>query len=196
MLIPIYDHSLRSNDLQRITDCLQHGGVIVYPTDSVYAFGCDAANKNAIEIICRLRNKDMKHPLLSIMCENIAQVRTYALFSDDTFKLMKQYLPGPYTFILEGSSRLPKLFKNRRTVGIRIPANPVAQQLIAEYGNPLMTASLRTQPHDDVEYMTDPELIEERYRDDVSLVLSDGIGGTKPSTIIDCTNGENVIVRA
>lgn len=195
MLIKVYNNELSIKDLSRIMQVLRNGGVIIYPTDTVYAFGCDANNREAIERICTLRNKDLKKPSLSIICESISQIREYTLFSDDVFKLLKQYLPGPFTFILEGNSHLPRLFKNRKTVGVRMPDNKVVQQIIEEFGAPLMTASLRTDGNDEIEYLTDPELINEKYEADVDLVLDAGIGGTEPSTIIDCTDAEAVIVR-
>ena len=196
MLLKIYNNLLTPKDMDMVVRTFRVGGIIIYPTDSVYAFGCDANNRKAVERICMLRNKDLKHPMLSIVCGNIAQIREYTLFSDDTYKILKQYLPGPYTFILEGNSRLPKLFRNnRKTVGVRIPNHPVPMQIIENYGTPLMTASLRADLSDDIEYMTDPELMEEKYGDTVDIIIDAGIGNITPSTIIDCTGDEPELVR-
>ena len=195
MIVKTYNNELSSVDLNKIIQTLRNGDIIIYPTDSVYAFACDASNKNAVEQICRLRNKDVKRPELSLICSSISQVRTFALFSDDTFKLMRQLLPGAVTFILQGSSKLPKLFKDRKTVGIRISNHPIATQIVTEYAQPLMTASLRVSDNDDVEYMTDPELMDEKYSDDVKLIIDAGIGGTQASKIIDCTSDEAIVIR-
>ncbi len=199
MLLKVYNNELSYNDLREVMQVLREGGVIVYPTDSVYAFGCDASNKGAVERICKLRGKDMKHPELSIVCGSISQAKQFTHFSDDTFKLMRQCLPGAFTFILQGNNKLPKLFKHRKTVGVRIPDHDVVRQLLEEYGEPLMTASLRIDSVEDIEYMTDPELIYEKYADEVDIVIDAGIGGTEASTIVDCSgeneNGDAVIVR-
>ncbi len=195
MILKAYNNTLSNTDLNKIVRILQSGGVIIYPTDSVYAFACDASNKNAVEQICRLRHKDVKRPELSLVCSSISQVRSFALFSDDTFKLMRAYLPGPVTFILQGNSKLPKLFKIRKTLGIRIPDHPVVSQIVDNYADPLMTASLRVDDNDDVEYMTDPELMYEKYADEVDLIIDAGIGGTQASKVIDCTGDEPIIIR-
>lgn len=195
MLLPLYNHLLRDNELNMVVRALQQGKIIVYPTDSVYAFGCDAANRRAVEQICRLRHIEERNPLLALLCDSISQIRSFTLFNDDTFHLMRSCLPGPYTFILQGSSKLPKLYRERRTVGVRIPDLPVVQQLISAFGSPLMTASLRTEEGQEVEYMTDPSLIQECYGHDVAFVLDGGIGGTTPSNVIDCTGDEPVVIR-
>lgn len=196
MLIKTYNNQLSAKDMETVVRTFRDGGIIIYPTDSVYAFGCDANNRKAVERICMLRHKDLKHPMLSIVCNSIAQIREYTLFSDDTYKILKQYLPGPYTFILEGNSHLPKLFRNnRKTIGVRVPNHPVPMQIIDMYGTPFMTASLRADLNDDIEYMTDPELMEEKYGDLVDIIIDGGIGNTVPSTIIDCTGNEPELIR-
>ncbi len=196
MLLKIYDNQLTYSDLREVTQVLRDGGVIVYPTDSVYAFGCDAANKSAVETICRLREKDARNPDLSIVCNSISQVRQYAVFSNNVFKIMRDCLPGPFTFILHGNSSLPKMFRNKRTVGVRVPDHEVVHQILKELDHPMMTASLRIDETEDVEYMTDPELIYEKYANDVNLVLDAGIGQRVASTIIDCTGSLGIeIVR-
>lgn len=194
MIIKAYNNQLRSNDLTLIAKTLQKGGVIIYPTDSVYAFACLPEQQNAIERICRLRNIPTKQPKLTLMCQNIAQAREYTLFSDDIFKLIRAHCPGPYTFILQGNSHLPKTFKGRKTVGIRIPDHPVTAAILNEIQSPLMTASLRTPIDNDIEYMTDPELMEEMYHD-IDIIIDAGIGNTTPTTIIDCTEEDPIILR-
>ena len=194
MIIKAYNNQLRSNDLTLIAKTLQKGGVIIYPTDSVYAFACLPEQQNAIERICRLRNIPTKQPKLTLMCQNIAQAREYTLFSDDIFKLIRAHCPGPYTFILQGNSHLPKTFKGRKTVGIRIPDHPVTAAILNEIQSPLMTASLRTPIDNDIEYMTDPELMAEMYHD-IDIIIDAGIGNTTPTTIIDCTEEDPIILR-
>lgn len=194
MIIKAYNNELRPNDVNKIVTCLEKGGIIIYPTDSVYAFGCHPNQRDAIERICRLREKDLKRPLLSLVCSDISQAREYTLFNDQTFKLMRSCLPGPYTFILEGSNHLPKSFKERKTVGIRIPDHRVPNLITQALGMPMMTASLRVPDSDDIEYMTHPELIHEKYGG-VEILIDGGIGGTIPSTIIDCTGDEPTLVR-
>ena len=196
MLLKAYNNLLSAKDMDTVVRTIWDGGVIIYPTDSVYAFGCDANNRKAVERVCTLREKDLKHPMLSIVCGNIAQVRKYTLFSDATYKLLKHYFPGPYTFILEGNSHLPKLFRNnRRTIGVRIPNHPIPLQIVEHYGAPFVTASLRAEPDDDIEYMTDPELMHEKYGSMVDLIIDGGIGNIVPSTIIDCTGNEPELLR-
>ena len=195
MLLPLYDGLLLERQLGLVLRSLEQGRIIVYPTDSVYAFGCDAGNRHAVEQICRLRHIGERNPQLAILCSSISQIRSFTLFDDATFRLMRSCLPGPYTFILEGSSRLPKLYRERRTIWVRIPARPVVGQLVEAFGRPLMTASLRAEADHEVEYMTDPSLIQERYGSAVAFVLDGGIGGTEPSSVIDCTGDEPVVVR-
>lgn len=194
MILKAYNNQMRSNDLALIAKTLKKGGVIIYPTDSVYAFACLPEQQNAIERICRLRNIPAKQPKLTLLCKDIAQAREYTLFTDDTFKLLRTYCPGPYTFILQGNNRLPKTFKGRKTVGIRIADHPIANAILEETQSPLMTASLRAPIENDIEYMTDPELMEEMYKD-IEIIIDGGIGNTTPTTIIDCTEDTPVLIR-
>ena len=147
-----------------------------------------------MEFIAKLKEKDIRKADLSVICSEMSQVSEYAKMDDVSFKLMKKNLPGPFTFILNGSNKLPKIFKYKKTVGIRIPNNTIAQELVRELGNPIMTSSIFT---DDIttEYITDPELIEEKFGKQVSLVIDGGMGGLVHSTIIDCTSDEPEIVR-
>lgn len=173
-------------------DALADGEIIIYPTDSLYALGCDALNNNAIEKICKIKGIRSDKTNLSIICNSISQAAEYARISNDIFSLMKNNLPGPFTFILPALSKLPKAFKKRRTVGIRIPDNNVAQKLVEKLGHPIMATSIQ---FEDEDYGCEPELIAEQYENAADLLLDAGRGSTIPSTIIDCTGDAPEIVR-
>ena len=194
MLIKIYDTNPSPVAIRQAVDVLRKGGIIIFPTDTVYAFGCDLFNANAVETISKLKKKDLRKSNLSFVCSEMSQISEYAKMDDISFKLMKRNLPGPFTFILNGNSKLPKLFKNKKTVGIRMPNSVIALEIVRELGNPLMTSSIF---YDDetTEYITDPELIEEKYGHQVDLVIDGGSGGITPSTIVDCTGDEPEIIR-
>lgn len=196
MLVKIYDTNPNPVEIRRVAEIVRKGGIIIFPTDSVYAFGCDIFNAAGVEFIAKLKNKDndLRKTNLSFICHEMSQISEYAKMDDLSFKLMKKNLPGPFTFILNGSSKLPKLFKNKKTVGIRMPNNSIALEIVRELGNPLMTSSIFTDEKT-TEYITDPELIEEKYGNQVSLVVDGGFGGMKHSTIVDCTEDEPVITR-
>lgn len=194
MLIKIYNDNPNPNQIRHVAEVLRNGGIIIIPTDTVYAFGCDIFNSAAVEFISRLKNKDLRKANLSFICHEMSQISEYAKLDDDSFKLMKKNLPGPYTFILNGSNRLPKLFKNKKTVGIRMPDNHITLQIVRELGNPMMTSSIFIDD-ETTEYITDPELIDEKYGNQVDLVVDGGIGGLLHSTVIDCTGDEPEIVR-
>ncbi|MDR1585650.1 MAG: threonylcarbamoyl-AMP synthase [Prevotellaceae bacterium] len=194
MLLKIYDANPNPAVIQRVADTLRRGGIIIFPTDGVYAFGCDLFNANAVERILKLKDKDPRKSNLSFVCSEMSQISEYAKMDDAAFKLMKRNLPGPFTFILNGSNKLPKLFKNKKTVGIRMPANAIALEIVRHLGNPLMTSSIFYN-EETTEYITDPELIEEKYGHQVDLVIDGGFGGLTPSTIVDCTDGEAEIIR-
>lgn len=195
MLVKLYGRDNAPETLRRITDVLENGGIIIYPTDTRYAVGCHALKERAIERICRLKGIDPRKNRLSIICYDISSISTYAKVDNRVFKLMKRNLPGPFTFILEGTSRLPKIFRSRREVGIRMPDNPVIREISLMLDAPVMTTSLPSIPGEDIEYSTDPELIEEKWGSQVDLVVDGGIGGTTGSTIVDCTSQEIEIVR-
>ena len=194
MLIKIYDTNPNPAVIQRTVEVLRKGGIIIFPTDTVYAFGCDLFNANAVETISKLKRKDLRKSNLSFVCCEMSQISEYAKMDDAAFKLMKRNLPGPFTFILNGSSKLPKLFKNKKTVGIRMPNNTIALEIVRELGNPLMTSSIFYN-EETTEYITDPELIEEKYGHQVDLVIDGGLGGVMPSTIVDCTGDDPEILR-
>ena len=195
MLIKIYPENPNPKEVQRVIDVLQDGGLIIYPTDTVYAIGCDALNVRAVERICKIKGVNPQKSNLSIVCYDLSNISEYAKVSNATFKLMKRYLPGPYTFILPTSSELPKIYKKRKEVGIRVPDNNIVHTIIKELGNPLLTMSARDESDEVVEYSTDPELIEEKYDGLVDLVIDGGFGGTIPSTVIDCTTDNFELIR-
>jgi tRNA threonylcarbamoyl adenosine modification protein (Sua5/YciO/YrdC/YwlC family) len=194
MLIKLYPDSPNTRVVQKIANALREGGLIIYPTDTVYAIGCDIFHARAVEKICKLKKEDPRKANLSFICQDISQVAEYAKVDTPTFKLLKKNLPGPFTFILNGSSKLPKLFKQKSTVGIRIPNNAIAEAIVRELGNPLMSMTLHDQD-DQSEFTTDPELIDERYGNDVDLVIDGGEGETQVSTIVDCTGELPEIIR-
>lgn len=195
MLLKLYNKNNNPADLQRVMDLLNDGGLIIYPTDTMYAIGCHGLKERAIERICRLKGIDPKKNNLSIICYDLSSISEYAKVDNATFKLMKRNLPGPFTFILNGTTRLPKIFRNRKEVGIRMPDNPIIQEIARLLDAPIMTTTLPHEEHDDIEYVTDPELIDEKWGDQVDLVIDGGIGGTEGSTVVDCTQGEAEIVR-
>ena len=189
-ILQIIEDSINSRHIEEIADVLRDGGIIVYPTDTVYAIGCDALNNQAIERICSL--KAMKSANLSIICSDISEVSQYAKFDNTQFRLMKNNLPGPFTFIFTALSKLPKAFKGRRTVGIRIPENKIATAIEKELGHPILTTSV---PGRDDDYRSEPELIAESLGTSVDIVVDSGRGGLIPSTVVDCTGSVPEIVR-
>lgn len=194
MLVKIYDNNPNPVEIRRVAEIVRKGGIIIFPTDGVYAFGCDIFNGAGVEFISKLKSKDLRKTNLSFICHEMSQISEYAKMDDVAFRLMKKNLPGPFTFILNGSSKLPKLFKNKKTVGIRMPNNIIALEIVRELGNPMMTSSIFTDEFT-TEYITDPELIEEKYGNQVDLVVDGGFGGLEHSTIVDCTNDEPEVTR-
>lgn len=194
MFVKLYEENPNPKEIDKIVRVLQDGGLIVYPTDTVYAIGCDALNVRAVEKICRMKDINPEKSNLSIICYDLSNISEYARVDNNTFKLMKKNLPGPFTFILNTTSSLPKIYKNKKTVGIRIPDNNIIRELVHTLGNPIMTTSVKD---DDevIEYTTDPELIYERYQDLVDIVIDGGYGGIEASTIVDCTGDEPEIIR-
>ena len=194
MLIKIYPENPNPKEVGKVVATLRDGGLVVYPTDTVYAIGCDALNVRAVERICRIKGVNPQKSNLSIICYDLSNISEYAKVSNAAFKLMKKNLPGPFTFILPTSSELPKIYKNRKEVGIRVPDNNIVRTLVQELGNPLLTMSV----HDEdeiIEYSTDPELIEEKYGNQVDIVIDGGYGGLEGSTVVDCTTDDFTIVR-
>ena len=195
MLLKLYENNNNSEDLQRVIDILNDGGLIIYPTDTMYAIGCNGLKERAIERICRIKNIDPKKNRLSIICYDLSSISEYSKVGNNTFKLMKRNLPGPFTFILNGNNRLPKIFRNRKEVGIRMPDNAIIQEIARLLDAPIMTTTLPRHENEDLEYSTDPELIDEKFGEMVDLVIDGGLGGIEPSTIVDCTNNEAEIIR-
>lgn len=171
MLVKIYPQNPNPRDIYKVVHALQEGELIVYPTDTVYAIGCDALNVRAVERICRIKGVNPQKSNLSIICSDLSNLSEYAKVSNTTFKIMKKNLPGPFTFILPTSSELPKIYKNRKEVGIRVPDNTIVRSLVKELGNPLLTMSVHDEDDEYIEYSTDPELIHEKYADQVSIVI-------------------------
>lgn len=195
MLVKIYPENPNPREIAKVVKVLQDGELIVYPTDTVYAIGCDALNVRAVERICRMKGVNPQKSNLSIICSDLSNLSEYAKVNNATFKLMKKNLPGPFTFILPTSSELPKIYKNRKEVGIRVPDNNIVRTLVAELGNPLLTMSVHDEDDELIEYSTDPELIHEKYANQVSIVIDGGMGGIEPSTVVDCTDDEFEVVR-
>lgn len=195
MLVKIFPVNPSERELSRVVDVLEHDGVIIYPTDSIYAFGCSLHSPKAIERLRTIKAKN--EDALSVIFSSISQVSEYCRVDDLTFKLMKRNLPGAFTFILNTSSRMPdRALEKRKSVGVRIPANPISRAIVERLGCPLITTSVKRNPEDDGdEYTTDPELIEERYGNRVDLIVDGGIGDNVPTTLVDLTSDEQEILR-
>lgn len=195
MLIKLFEDNPNERDILKIVSLLRKGGIIIYPTDTVYAIGCDINNVKAVQRIAALKGIKPEKASFSMICRDLSNIATYAKVSDEVFKIMKRCLPGPFTFILNATTKLPNILMNRRkTIGIRIPANYIAMAIVEELGNPLLTTSV----HDDdeiVEYTTDPELIHEKYCRSVDLVIDGGYGHNVASTVVDCTGDVPEIIR-
>ena len=195
MLLHIHPDNPQPRNIDMVVECLRKGGVIIYPTDTIYGIGCDIYNADAIARIARIKQIDTKKARFSFICCDLSDLSDYAKSVDTpTFRLLKAALPGPYTFILEASKQVPKQLKTKKdTVGIRVPDNKICHNIVKALGHPLMSASL---PMDtDVEYFTDPELMEEQFGNLVDIVIDGGIGHILPSTIIDCSNGAPELIR-
>tara|TARA_R110002051_G_scaffold289798_1_gene353038 strand:+ start:139102 stop:139728 length:627 start_codon:yes stop_codon:yes gene_type:complete len=193
--IKIYPKNPNPKQIQKIVKVLKNGGLIIYPTDTVYGLGCDITNVKALERIARLKGVKLEKSNFSFVCEDLSNLSDYVKQIDTTtFKILKRALPGPYTFILPGSKNLPNPFKKRKTVGIRVPDNSIALALVAALGNPIVSTSIRDD--DDVlEYTTDPELIHEKWDSRVDIVIDGGYGDNEGSTIIDLSEDEPIVIR-
>ncbi len=196
MLVKIYPENPNPKDIRQVVDVLKNGGIIVYPTDTVYGLGCDIMNAKAVEKVARYKNVKVEKSNFSFICSDLSHVADFSKpLPNSIFKLLKRYLPGPFTFILNANSNVPKYFKGKKkTVGIRIPDNSIIIEIVRELGNPIMSTSIRD---DDeiIEYSTDPELIHEKFKDIADLVVDGGYGANIPSTIVDCTEEVPVLVR-
>jgi tRNA threonylcarbamoyl adenosine modification protein (Sua5/YciO/YrdC/YwlC family) len=196
MLLRIYPDNPNPKEIKKVVDCLKNGGVIIYPTDTVYGIGCDVSNKKAMERVCRIKGLDINKHNLAFVCYDLSHIAAFTKqLTTSTYKLMKKTLPGPYTFILEANNSIPKLFKNsKKEIGIRIPDNNIPRQIVKELGNPIATTSVKDKDML-IEYSTDPELIYEHFNKLVEIVIDGGYGEAIPSTIVDCTNDTTEIIR-
>ncbi len=196
MLIKIYPENPNEKVIQQVVDVLTKGGIIIYPTDTVYGMGCDISNSKAIEKICKIRGIKPEKANFSFICYDLSHISDFTRQIDnETYRVIKKALPGPFTFIFNANKNVPKLLSsNKKTVGIRVPDNTIARSIVKMLGNPIISTSI----HDDdeiMEYSTDPELIHEKYEDIVDLVIDGGYGDNEPSTIVDCSEGEFEIIR-
>jgi len=196
MLLKIYPENPNPKFIEQVADVLRKGGLIIYPTDTVYGLGCDITNHRAIEAICRIRNIKPEKANFSFICYDLSHISDYIKTIDNaTFRVIKKALPGPFTFIFNANNNVPKLLSsNKKTVGIRVPDNSIARDIVRALGNPILSASIKDDD-DIIEYSTDPELIYEKYRDMVDIVVDGGYGGNIPSTVVDCTSGDFEIIR-
>lgn len=194
MIINVHPENPQPRLIKQIVDSLQKGGIIIYPTDTVYGLGCDILQQKAIERICRIKNVEPKKAQLSFVCSDLSHLSEFAKpISNPIYRLLKEYLPGPYTFILPASKMVPKILQSKKdTVGLRIPDNKIVMAIVNELGRPILSASL---PGEHVEDYTDPEVMFENFRNEVDFVVNGGIGGTVPSTVVDLTGDEPVLVR-
>ncbi|MDD2986821.1 L-threonylcarbamoyladenylate synthase [Flavobacterium sp.] len=193
--IKIYPENPNEAAIQKVVKVLKNGGLVIYPTDTVYGLGCDITNTKALERIAKIKGIKLDKANFSFICNDLSNLSDYVKQIDtSTFKILKRSLPGPYTFILPGNNNLPKEFKKKKTVGIRIPDNPIVLQIVKLLGNPIISTSIYDE--DEVlEYSTDPELIFEKWQNQVEMVIDGGYGDNQPSTIIDLSEGEPVIIR-
>ncbi|HDZ04802.1 hypothetical protein LCGC14_0198190 [marine sediment metagenome] len=193
--IRIYEENPNPKEIKRVVEVLRKGGLVIYPTDTVYGLGCDITNTKALEKIARIKGIKLAKANWSFICTDLSNLSDYVRQIDTaTFKILKRALPGPYTFILPGNNNLPKEFKKKKTVGIRVPDNSIVKALVEELGNPIVSTSIRDD--DDVlEYTTDPELIYEKWDNLVDIVIDGGYGGNVGSTIIDVSTGSPEVIR-
>jgi tRNA threonylcarbamoyl adenosine modification protein (Sua5/YciO/YrdC/YwlC family) len=196
MLIRIYPENPNQKHIRQVVDLLEVGGIIIYPTDTVYAMGCDIKANKSIEKIARLKGLNPDNPDLSLIFHDMSQLSDYTIIRDNpVFKLLKRNLPGPFTFIVKANNQIPRMFKNKKkTVGIRIPDSSIVLEIVRELGRPIITTSVHDQD-EIIEYTTDPELIHEKYRDFADIVIDGGYGRNEASTIVNCTGEEIEVVR-
>jgi len=194
-LIKIYEKNPNQKEIERVVQVLRKGGLVIYPTDTVYGLGCDITKTRALEKIARIKDVKLAKANWSFLCADLSNLSDYVRQIDTaTFKILKRALPGPYTFILPGNNNLPKDFKKKKTVGIRVPDNAIARALVEALGNPIVSTSIRDED-ELLEYTTDPELIFEKWQNRVDIVIDGGYGGNVASTIIDLSNGEPEVIR-
>ncbi|MDG1715229.1 L-threonylcarbamoyladenylate synthase [Lacinutrix sp.] len=194
-LIKIYEENPNPKAIKKVIDVLKQGGLVIYPTDTVYGLGCDINNSKALERIARIKGVKLEKAKLSFICYDLSNLSDYVKQIDSsTFKILKRALPGPYTFILPGSKSLPSVFKKKKEVGIRIPNNNITLEIVKALGNPLVSTSIRDED-EILDYTTDPELILEKWDNLVDLVIDGGYGGNEGSTIVDLSKDEPEVIR-
>lgn len=194
-LLHIHPDNPEGRKIKQAIDIIRDGGVIIYPTDTVYGLGCDITNNKAVEKICRIKGVKPAKATFSFICPDLSNIAFYTKpFGSNIYKIMRKNLPGPFTFILKASNQVPKMLKNnRKQVGIRVPNSPIVTALLEQLDAPIMSSSIALP--DEVAYPTDPQEIFEHYKNQVDLIIDGGFGGNQPSTVIDCTNDAPVIVR-
>ena len=193
--IKLYEDPIDQKALRHVVDVLRNGGLVIYPTDTVYGLGCDIQNKKALEKVARIKGIKLEKADLSFICSDLTNLSDHvSQIETSTFKILKRSLPGPYTFILPGSNKLPNVFKKKKTVGIRIPDNPIALAIVRELGNPIVSTSIKDED-EVIEYTTDPELIFEKWQNRVDIVIDAGFGGNEASTVIDLTGSSPILIR-
>ena len=195
MFIRLYEENPNQRHIQQIVEVLKSGGIIIYPTDTVYGLGCDITKLKAVEKIAQLKRIKLNKANFSFICQDLSHLSSYALPLDNhIFKMLKRNLPGPFTFILKANNNVPKLFKsNKKTVGIRVPDNNIIRSIVEELGNPILTTSIYDE--DNNEHITDPEIINYVYRDKVDIIIDGGYSGNEASTVVDCSGDEITIIR-
>lgn len=198
MVVKIYPDNPNSRDVNKVADCINNGGIVVIPTDTLYAFACSMQFKKSVETIAQLKGFSLKKARYSMLCADMSQLSSYVRPLDkDTFSLLKECLPGPYTFILDANNEVPRNYQNaNKTIGMRVPDHPVAHAIVEAVGCPLMVTSVRrVDEEQDVEYLTDPELIHEAFGRRVDMVVDGGMGEDEPSTVVDCSEGKVEVLR-
>lgn len=196
MLLRINPEKPNYDEIAKVVECLRNGGVVIYPTDTIYGIGCDINKQRAVERVCKIKGIDPEKANFSFICSDLSHLSDFTKpISTAVYKVMKKALPGSFTFILEANNNVPKLFRSKKkTVGIRIPKNNICLEIVKQLGNPIMSTSV----HDDdelIEYTTDPELIHDKYKDLVDIVIAGGYGNNQASTVVDCSEGEFDILR-
>ena len=196
MLLKIYNKEPAQRHIRKVVETLNKGGIVVFPTDTIYGMGCSLVQSRAVDRIAKIKGIKKEKANFSIIVNNLSMLSEFAKpISNNLFRLMRKNLPGPFTFILNANNKVPKLFQSKKkTIGIRVPDNNIIAAIVKELGHPVLTTSIRDEDQV-IEYTTDPELIYEKYRADIEIVVDGGYGDNEPSTIVDCTSGEPVILR-
>lgn len=196
MLIKLFPENPDPRKIQTILECLRNGGVVIYPTDTVYSLGCDMFQHKAVERVAAIKGVKADKANFSIICSDLSHISDYTRpFNTEIYKLMKKALPGPFTFVLDANNKVPKIFQTRKkTIGIRVPDNAITRQIVADFGNPLISTSIYDED-EILEYTTDPELIHEKYLHMVDMVIDGGFGDNIASTVLDCTGDEIEVIR-